>query len=98
MAPAYLTERFPTSVRGVGPGFAYHMGAFIGAWTPTILGNFQDSGMTIVESMTTCIIISGVMVVVIAILGPETRGKEFIDLDEITNEPGFQTARPESIQ
>jgi SHS family lactate transporter-like MFS transporter len=98
MAPAYLTERFPTSVRGVGPGFAYHMGAFIGAWTPTILGNLQDSGMTIVESMTTCIIISGVMVVVIAILGPETRGKEFIDLDEITNEPGFQTARPESIQ
>jgi MFS family permease len=26
MAPTYLTERFPTIVRGVGPGLAYHAG------------------------------------------------------------------------
>ncbi len=32
--PGYLTERFPTAVRGVGPGFAYHAGAAIGAITP----------------------------------------------------------------
>ena len=27
MAPAYSNERFPTEVRGVGPGFCYHAGA-----------------------------------------------------------------------
>jgi MFS family permease len=30
MAPTYLTERFPTIARGVGPGLAYHAGAAIG--------------------------------------------------------------------
>ena len=34
MAPAYTIERFPTAVRGVGPGFCYHAAAAIGAVMP----------------------------------------------------------------
>ena len=82
MAPAYLTELFPTSVRGIGPGFSYHMGAFLGAWTPVILGTLQDRGLSIVDSMTACIVVSGLMVAIIARLGPETRGKEFLAIDD----------------
>ena len=82
MAPASLTELFPTSVRGIGPGFAYHMGAFLGAWTPVILGTLQDRGLSIVDSMTACIVVSGLLVAIIARLGPETRGKEFLAIED----------------
>ena len=34
MAPAYTVERFPTEVRGVGPGFCYHAGSAMGAVMP----------------------------------------------------------------
>ena len=46
MAPAYVSERFPTSARGVGPGFTYHAGAAIGAVMPVVLGTlpFQSEG------------------------------------------------------
>jgi len=45
MVPTYLNERFPTAVRAVGAGFAYHVGAAIGSFTPTIIGAMQDRGM-----------------------------------------------------
>jgi len=48
MAPTYLTERFPTIVRGVGPGLAYHAGAAIGSVTPTIIGVLQQQGVAAV--------------------------------------------------
>ena len=83
MAPAYLTERFPTSVRGVGPGLSYHVGAAIGSFTPAVLGALQDGGMGIVNAMSTCIAISGLAVACIIWLGPETRGREFKALEDL---------------
>src|SRR4029078_8308461 len=44
MAPTYLTERFPTIVRGVGPGLASHAGAAIGSVTPTLIRHVQPHG------------------------------------------------------
>lgn len=82
MAPAYLTERFPTSVRGVGPGLSYHVGAAIGSFTPAVLGALQDGGMGLVNAMSTCIAISGLAVTCIIWLGPETRGREFKALED----------------
>ena len=35
IVPGYLTERFPTVARAVGAGFAYHVGAGLGSFTPT---------------------------------------------------------------
>ena len=58
------------------------MGAFLGAWTPVILGALQDRGLSIVDSMTACIVVSGLLVAIIARLGPETRGKEFLAIDD----------------
>ena len=36
--PTYLNERFRTVGRATGAGIAYHVGAAIGSFTPTIIG------------------------------------------------------------
>jgi SHS family lactate transporter-like MFS transporter len=80
MAPAYTLERFPTSVRGVGPGFCYHAGAALGAMMPWALGLLQDRGMTLVNGMTVAMLISAAVAAASLWLGPETRGRKF-DVD-----------------
>ena len=77
MAPSYLTERFPTAVRGIGPGLTYHIGAAVGSTTPLLLGELQDAGMTLTAAMSLCIAASGLLVAAIIWMGPETRGREF---------------------
>jgi SHS family lactate transporter-like MFS transporter len=77
MAPAYTAERFPTAVRGVGPGFSYHAGAAIGAVMPTVLGALQDRGVTLVNACSYAMVVSGMLSAVLIWLGPETRGTEF---------------------
>lgn len=79
MAPSYLTERFPTAVRGVGPGLSYHVGAAVGSTTPLILGALQDREWGLIEAMTLCIAVSGLLVATLVWLGPETRGRRFTD-------------------
>jgi SHS family lactate transporter-like MFS transporter len=81
MAPAYTSERFPTAVRGVGPGFCYHAGAAIGAVMPTVLGRLQDIGMKLTTAMTVAMLISGVLAAVLIWMGPETRGRAFTATD-----------------
>ncbi len=76
MAPAYSNERFPTEVRGVGPGFCYHAAAALGALMPYLLGTLQDRGFDLVNAMSAAMIISGLASLVIW-LGPETRGRDF---------------------
>jgi len=77
MAPTYLTERFPTIVRGVGPGLAYHAGAAIGSITPTFIGALQQQGIPLATAMALVIAVAGVTVAIVIWLGPETRGTEF---------------------
>ena len=77
MAPTYLTERFPTIVRGVGPGLSYHAGAAIGSITPTVIGALQQQGMPLATAMALVIAVAGVTVAAVIWLGPETRGRAF---------------------
>jgi SHS family lactate transporter-like MFS transporter len=77
MAPAYVSERFPTSARGVGPGFTYHAGAAIGAVMPVVLGIIQDNGIRLVNAMTVAMLLSGLLSITMIWLGPETRGRQF---------------------
>ena len=86
MAPAYLTERFPTAVRGVGPGLSYHVGAAVGSATPFALGRLQDGGMTVGGAMAWCIVAAGVLVAGVVWLGPETRGRDFSASDDVSTE------------
>ena len=77
MAPTYLTERFPTIVRGVGPGLAYHAGAAIGSITPTFIGALQQQGMPLATAMALVIAVAGLTVAIVIWFGPETRGRLF---------------------
>src|SRR5947209_7741480 len=72
--PGYLSERFPTTARAVGAGFAYHVGAGLGAFTPYLVGALQDRGLPLPTIMGVFIVLSGLLVIVFAWLGPETRG------------------------
>lgn len=77
IVPSYLSERFPTAVRGIGPGFAYHVGAAVGSVTPMFIGGLQDRGLALPQAMGSCIAISGMLVAAVIWLGPETRGRRF---------------------
>jgi MFS family permease len=77
IVPGYLTERFPTVARAVGAGFAYHVGAGLGSFTPTLVGMLQDRGFALPAAMAACIAGSGALVIVMLWLGPETRGRHF---------------------
>jgi len=77
VAPSYLTERFPTSARGVGTGFAYHAGAAAGSVAPTVVGALQVSGWPLQNAMALCIAVAAALVATVIWLGPETRAQRF---------------------
>ena len=81
VVPAYLNERFPTVVRAAGAGFAYHVGAGLGSFTPTLVGRLQDLGFSLPLAMSACIAASGTLVMILIWMGPETRGREFHALE-----------------
>jgi SHS family lactate transporter-like MFS transporter len=77
IVPSYLTERFPTIARAVGAGFAYHVGAGLGSFTPTLVGMLQDRGFALPSAMAACIAGSAALLILLLWIGPETRGRHF---------------------
>jgi SHS family lactate transporter-like MFS transporter len=75
IVPGYLSERFPTEVRGAGTGFSYHVGVGIGAFAPYLIGALTDAGTALQTAMFWCVIGGGVSVITLLWLGPETRGR-----------------------
>jgi MFS transporter, SHS family, lactate transporter len=76
MAPAYVTERYPTEARGVGPGFCYHAAAAIGALMPLLIGYMDDRGTPLATAMAIPIAIALSCSAAFIWFGPETRGRE----------------------
>ncbi|HZX39080.1 MAG TPA: MFS transporter [Streptomyces sp.] len=73
---SFLSELYPTAVRGTGQGFTYNCGRGVGAFLPTLVGFLSDSwgvgGALVLGAV-------GYGLAVIALLGlPETRGKELL--------------------
>ena len=75
--PSYITERFPSEVRGAGAGFCYHAGALVGSFTSYGIGHLVDTGWTLPSAMTVAIAVSGLAVALTIWLGPETRDRRF---------------------
>ena len=75
--PSYLTERFPSDVRGAGAGFCYHAGALVGSFTSYAIGYLVDTGWTLAGAMSAAIAVSGLAVALMIWLGPETRDRRF---------------------
>src|SRR5205814_5766564 len=61
--PGYLSERFPTAARAAWAGFAYHVGAGLGAFTPYLVGALQDRGASLPAVMGISIVVSGLLVI-----------------------------------
>jgi MFS family permease len=73
---SFLSELYPTAVRGTGQGFTYNAGRAVGAVFPTTVGFLADSwgvgGALVFGAI-------GYGIAALALLGlPETRGKELV--------------------
>jgi MFS family permease len=71
---AFLTEHFPTRVRGVGQGFTYNVGRAAGALFPTLVG-MLSTRMQLGEAIGVFAGIAYATMAVAAFLLPETKGK-----------------------
>ena len=74
---AFLTENFPTRVRGSGQGFAYNFGRGIAALNPFFVGLLSAS-MALGQSIGVFAGIAYGIVIVAALLLPETKGRILI--------------------
>ena len=77
--PSYLTERFPTEIRGTATGFCYHVGAIPGAMVPPILTFFAinwNLGFALPMLIGTLFGLTNFLLSVL--FGPETKGTEMV--------------------
>jgi len=72
---AFLTELFPTRLRGSGQGFAYNFGRGIGALFPALVG-YLSSVMPLSKAIAIFAVLAYSLLLIGALLLPETRGKE----------------------
>ena len=76
----FMTELYPTAIRGTGQGFCYNAGRAIGSFFPTMVG-FVSEGMPLgVVIAIFSSVAFGVMIVMLLML-PETRGRNLAELD-----------------
>jgi MFS family permease len=81
----FMTELYPTAVRGVGQGFCYNAGRGIGALFPAAVGFLSGRlglGMAIAIFSLGAY---GVMIVALLLL-PETRGRSLASLEQLAGE------------
>ncbi|MFL6827090.1 MAG: MFS transporter [Bradyrhizobium sp.] len=72
---AFLTENFPTRIRGSGQGFAYNFGRGIAALNPTFVG-LLSATLPLGQSIGVFAVIAYGILIFAALLLPETRGQE----------------------
>jgi SHS family lactate transporter-like MFS transporter len=78
LQPAYLTERFPTEVRGTASAFCYHFGTILGGLMPPAITYLAvDKGLGFPQPMLYGTIVGAMVAVVALILSPETKGLKF---------------------
>jgi len=77
--PSYLTERFPTEVRGTASAFCYHQGAIFGGLVPPLISYFAiEQHLGFALPMLVGTVLGSASVVISLLLSPETKGKVFV--------------------
>jgi MFS family permease len=87
----FMTELFPTEVRGTAQGFCYNSGRAIGAFFPTIVG-FVAAGWPLGLTIAVFSSLASAIMIVMLLLLPETRGRSLAELDGGT--AGIISAEP----
>lgn len=72
---AFLTENYPTRIRGSGQGFSYNLGRGIAALNPTFVG-LLSATMPLGQSIGIFAVLSYGVVVFAALMLPETKGRD----------------------
>ena len=72
---AWFAELFPTALRGSGQGFSYNAGRALGAVCPAAIGRLS-ARCGLAESLVLTAVCAYGLVIVVALLLPETRGRE----------------------
>jgi len=72
---AFLTENFPTRIRGSGQGFAYNFGRGVAALNPTFVG-ILSATLPLGQSIGVFAILAYGILICSALLLPETTGRE----------------------
>ncbi|WP_347557747.1 MFS transporter [Robbsia sp. KACC 23696] len=76
---AYIAELFPTAIRGSAQGLCGNAGRAIGAIMPTLVG-VLSAKMSLGPAMGLCAALAYVIVVIAALILPETRGRDLSDV------------------
>ena len=79
---AYLSELYPSHIRGSGQGFCYNFGRAVGSIFPALIGYISATmplGVTIGYFAAGCYL----LVVVVSLLLPETRGRQLTASAEV---------------
>jgi MFS family permease len=71
---AFLAENFPTRIRAAGQGFTYNFGRGVAALNPTFVG-IATASMPLGKAIALFALIAYALVIVAALVLPETRGK-----------------------
>jgi MFS family permease len=76
----FMTELYPTAVRGVGQGFCYNVGRGIGAVFPAMVG-FLAAEFGLAAAIATFTFCGLALMIVALLLLPETRGRSLESLE-----------------
>jgi MFS family permease len=76
----FLTELYPSRVRGSGQGFAYNFGRGMSSFSTPLVG-YLSSAITLGKSIGVVAVSGFALVVLIVMLLPETRGKRLVVYD-----------------
>ena len=74
----FMTELFPTAVRGKAQGFCYNAGRAIGSFLPTMVG-FVSQSFSLGATIAVLSAFASGLTIVMLMLLPETRGRSLAE-------------------
>jgi MFS family permease len=76
----FMTELYPTEVRGTGQGIGYNGGRAIGSFFPTMVG-YAAPSLGLGTSIAVFCVLSCILMMVMLLTLPETHGRLIADLE-----------------
>jgi hypothetical protein len=89
----FMTELYPTDIRGTGQGFCYNAGRAIGSVFMTAIG-FATAVMPLGTAIALFSTLAHALMLVMLLLLPETRGRAIANLEPEVPGPASFPARP----